>query len=205
MSTRRSAIDSDPPLLEVLPVTAAMSRVEASVFAFFGPPPFFLAKTFAGNLSNGVSFVKNNRVALAETVPPHFIPKRANSDLSSSPLTPLSNSSEVEYLLRSIPTVLSKDAPSDGVCLSVTMLASATRHSHPSTPPVSPHSFSKDATALAITSISTFKNGDVRFRNPVRYVSNSRKNRAYLRRSRNFADSEMEVFRPLESIERKSR
>mmetsp|Transcript_18660 Transcript_18660/g.32083 ORF Transcript_18660/g.32083 Transcript_18660/m.32083 type:complete len:209 (+) Transcript_18660:1192-1818(+) len=202
ISTRRSAIDSD----KFLEGPFSVLTVVASVFAFFAPPPFFLAKTFAGNLSSGVSFVKNSRAALSDTVPPHLRPNRDNSDLSSSPLTSFSRSDDVAYLLRSIPIALFEDLSSDGEDgLSDTIEASAIRHSHPSTPPFSPHSFSKDAMDFDTTSLSTFKKGVVRFRNPVRYFSNSRRNRAYLRRSRNLADSEIEVLSPLSRMDRKSR
>mmetsp|Transcript_20903 Transcript_20903/g.34264 ORF Transcript_20903/g.34264 Transcript_20903/m.34264 type:complete len:201 (+) Transcript_20903:1645-2247(+) len=175
---------------------------------FFSPPPFF-AKTFAGSLSSGVSFVKNNLAARSETVPPHLRPSRASSDFNSSPLTAFSRSAEVAYLLKSIPTPSSlpfADCPSSFPLFdSNTIEASACRHSQPVTPPLAAHSFSNDAIAGAITSDDTFKNGDVRLRKPKRYFSIPRKNRAYLRRSRNFPASGMEVLSPFERIDRKSR
>mmetsp|Transcript_26419 Transcript_26419/g.63399 ORF Transcript_26419/g.63399 Transcript_26419/m.63399 type:complete len:202 (+) Transcript_26419:762-1367(+) len=187
--------------------SAATFPAEASAFALFAPAPFFFAKTLEGNLSNGVSFVRNNRAALSETVPPHLRPSLASSDFNSSPLTSFSKSEEVAYLLRSIPPAVSEGCPmvlSNGDGVSDTMEASATRHSHPSTPPFSPHSFSKDSIAFAITSEDTFKKGEARFKNPVRYSSNLRRNRTYLRRSRSLADSDIEVSNPLEMIDRKS-
>mmetsp|Transcript_12991 Transcript_12991/g.19422 ORF Transcript_12991/g.19422 Transcript_12991/m.19422 type:complete len:208 (-) Transcript_12991:204-827(-) len=207
-------MDSSRAMSTLLTATTSVNSLPGVSFlveglVFFAPPPFFFAKTLAGSLSSGVSFVKNNLAALSETVPPHLRPSRASSDFNSSPLTAFSRSAEVANLLKSIPIPASLPfadcSPPSTFLDSNTMEASACRHSQPDTPPFAAHSFSNDAIAGAITSDDTFKNGDVRLRNPVRYFSNSRKNRAYLRRSRNLPASGMEVLSPFDRIDRKSR